>query len=150
MMTNTKHDEQAILDVVTGMSSAWKAGDAAALVEFFTEDADQTVWTGRYLKGRSAIREGHQQIFDTIYKDTEMEKKVKAMRFITPDVCLVHLESEIVGPESSLGSAMQARPLLVLKRQEDDRWLIETMHNTPVVIDGVIQGLRAPAPTAES
>jgi uncharacterized protein (TIGR02246 family) len=150
MNTKTKTDEGAIRDVVAGMSAAWEAGDGAAFAEFYAEDADQTVWSGRYIKGRDDIREGHQQIFDSIYKDTRMDKKIKAIRFITDDVCLVHLESTIVGPESSLGSGMQSRPLLVLKRQADGRWLIEALQNTPVVKDGVVQGLRTPGPSDQS
>ena len=47
---------------------------------------------GMNMKGRAAIEKGHTAIFSTIYKESYNVGTVKRIRFLRPDVAVVHIE----------------------------------------------------------
>ena len=61
--------DTAARTVLSGLESAWNAGDGAAFGEPFTDDAVFVDIRGaRHYGGRAAIAAGHQAIFDSIYR----------------------------------------------------------------------------------
>jgi uncharacterized protein (TIGR02246 family) len=85
-------DEAAIKALVKQMQDGWNAHDGKAFSAPFAADADYVVVNGMYIKGREAIEKGHTGIFTTIYKESHNEATVKSIRFIRPDVAVVHVE----------------------------------------------------------
>jgi len=142
-------DETAIRDLVNALSEAWAAGDAEAWAAPFADDADFTVWFGLPLSGRAEIAQGHGFIFDGIYAETVFALEVRKVRFLGPDVAVVHLEGRVADDGEPMPEEPSAVPLAVLSRGELG-WEIVAFQNTPFVVEqygrnGDIRRLKAGA-----
>ena len=128
-------DEAVIRACVQQLVDAWNAGDGQALGVPFAEDADFMVWNGLFIKGRQAIAEGHQQLFNTIFKDTTNEMTVEAIRFLRDDVAVARVSACVYtagGEKTGTPFRSGAKPLFVLTKTAG-RWQIDAFQNTPVV-----------------
>jgi len=126
-------DEAAMRESVKQLETGWNTKSGAVFAKPFAEDADYVVINGNYIKGRAAIEAGHQRIFDTIYKDTTLSLTVKQIRFLRPDVAVVHVSGQRVGPTKDL--QQDAMITLVMTKQKDG-WVIAAFQNTAVAPRG--------------
>lgn len=124
-------DETAIQAIIANLNDAWTKGDAKLWGAQFAEDADFTVWTGTYVKGREAITRGHEEIFNTIYKGTKLRLTVRSIRFLRKDVAVAHTEGRVVKKEEEFPSTPQNVQVFILTK-EKGRWLIAVFQNTRV------------------
>ena len=85
-------DEAALRRVVQQVQDGWNAHDGKAFAAAFTSDADYVVVNGARAKGREEIERGHTAIFTSFYKDSRNVATVKSVRFLRPDVAVVHAE----------------------------------------------------------
>jgi uncharacterized protein (TIGR02246 family) len=95
-------DEAAMRESVKQLETGWNTKSGAVFAKPFAEDADYVVINGLYIKGRATIETAHQRIFDTIYKDTNIKLEVKQIRFLRPDVAVVHVTGHREGPTKEL------------------------------------------------
>ena len=123
-------DEAALRESVKQMETGWNTKSGALFAKPFAEDADYVVINGMYIKGRKVIETGHQQIFDTIYKDTKIELNVKQIRFLRPDVAVVHVSGHRTGPAKE---HVQEAFLTLVMTKEKQGWTIAAFQNTGVV-----------------
>jgi uncharacterized protein (TIGR02246 family) len=123
-------DEAAIRENVKQMESGWNTKSGELFAKPFAEDADYVVINGMYIKGRKVIESSHQQIFDTIFKDTSISLKVKQIRFLRPDVAVVHVDGHRSGPTKEL---TQDALLTLVMTKEKQGWTIAAFQNTQVV-----------------
>ncbi len=123
-------DEAAIRDNVKQMETGWNTKSGALFAKPFAEDADYVVINGMYLKGRAVLATAHQQIFDTIYKDTTVSLTVKQIRFLRPDVAVVHVNAHREGPTKELTSNAI---LTLVMTKEKQGWTIAAFQNTQVL-----------------
>ena len=126
---NHAADETALRDAVKQMETGWNTKSGAAFAKPFAEDADYVVINGRYLKSRAVIEKAHQQIFDTIYKDTTINLTVNDIRFLRRDVAVVHVAGTRTGPGSEQSRAM----MTLTMTKEKDGWKIAAFQNTSIV-----------------
>jgi uncharacterized protein (TIGR02246 family) len=128
---NRAKDEVAIRAIITNLADAWTKGDAKLWGEQFAGDADFTVWTGTYVKGREAITRGHEELFRTIYPGTKQRLNVRSIRFLRNDVAAVHVEGYVVKKEEEFPSTPQVVPVLILTKEEGE-WKIAVFQNTRI------------------
>jgi uncharacterized protein (TIGR02246 family) len=128
-------DEQNLREIVMGLEAAWNRGDSVAWAEFFAEDADFIHILGGYFNGRTTIEQGHRAIFDTIYKGSTNKFTVNKVRFISSDVAMVFLMTELKVAREGLPPMLHARPTLVAKRTPDG-WKIIAFQNTLITAEG--------------
>lgn len=124
-------DEAAVRQVVKQVEDGWNAHDGKAFAAPFAADADYVIINGMTLKGREAIEAGHTQIFTTIYKESHNVATVKSVRFLRPDVAIVHVEWNLefnAGGEARKGHAMNT----MVMSKEGGKWSIAAFQNTPV------------------
>ena len=124
---NHASDEAALRESVKHMETGWNTKSGALFAKPFAEDADYVVINGMYIKGRAAIESGHQRIFDTIYKETNITLSVKQIRFLRPDVAVVHVEGRRTGPTKEL---TQDAMLTLMMTKEKQGWVIAAFQNT--------------------
>lgn len=120
-------DEAAIRDNVKLMVTGWNTKNGAHYAQAFAEDADFVVINGNYVKGRAAIEKQHQQIFDTIFKDTTVSLDVKQIRFLRADVAVVHASGRRDGPTDNL---KQGAIITMVMTKEKQGWKIAAFQNT--------------------
>jgi uncharacterized protein (TIGR02246 family) len=128
-------DEAAIRRIVKAVEDGWNAGDGKAFAAPFAEDADYVIVNGRRIKGRNIIDSGHQQIFDTIYKNSHNTATVQSIRFLCDGVAVAHVEwhlKYLVNGGAREGKAMCS---MVMTKQ-GGRWSIAAFHNTSVTSTG--------------
>jgi uncharacterized protein (TIGR02246 family) len=126
---NQAADEAALREAVKQLETGWNTKNAATYAKVFAEDADFVVITGTYVKGRADIEAGHRQIFATIFKDTKVTLNVERIRFLRPDVAVVHAKGRREGPTKEL--TVDAMITLVLTK-ETQGWTIAAFQNTRI------------------
>jgi uncharacterized protein (TIGR02246 family) len=124
---NHASDEAAMRESVKQLETGWNTKSGALFAKPFAEDADYVVINGRYIQGRAGIESAHQRIFDTIYKDTSLTLTVKQIRFLRPDVAVVHVEGR------RTGATTQDAMLTLTMTKEKQGWVIAAFQNTAVV-----------------
>lgn len=126
-------DEAAMRENVKQMETGWNTKSGALFAKPFAEDADYVVINGMYIKGHEVIETNHQRIFDTIFKDTTITLTVKQIRFLRPDVAVVHVSGQRVGPTREL---TEDAMITVVMTKEKQGWVIAAFQNTGVAPRG--------------
>ena len=126
--TQTAGGDDALLrENVRQLEAGWNAKSGAAFAKPFAEDADYVIINGTQIKGRDAIAEGHQRIFDTIYKDSTLTLSVKQSRMLRADVAVVHVAAHLKSTHGA-GDAL----ITLVMTKENGAWKIAAFQNTPV------------------
>ena len=100
----------------------------------FTADADFVNVYGMWRKGPTEIESRQKERMETALKDAKITLLDLRIRFIRPDVAIVHELHEMSGMLNEQGEKMpphQERGIRVLVK-EQGRWLITAFHNTIV------------------
>ena len=126
---NRDADEAAIREGVKQMESGWNTKSGALFAKPFADEADYVVINGSHIKGRKVIETAHQQIFDTIFKETTITLNVKQIRFLRPDVAVVHVNARRIGPSKE---QTQDAILTMVVVKEKQGWSITAFQNTAV------------------
>lgn len=129
-------DEAAIRQIIKQVETGWNANSGKEFAAPFAENADYVIVNEKYIRGREAIDKGHQQIFDTIYKGSRNAATIKQIRFLRPDVSVVHVEWNLnfkAGGEDRKGRAFNT----LVMTKESGKWSIAAFQNT-----GIAEGSR--------
>ena len=123
--------ERIVSDLVSELERAWNAGDGAAFGRPFADDADFVNIRGEHVRTRTVIANGHQGIFNTIYKGSAVRYHVSNARAIAPEVLVAHVKSTLQAPAGPLAGEHSSLFTLVLV-QDRAEWRIAAFHNTLV------------------
>jgi uncharacterized protein (TIGR02246 family) len=130
-MNTRAEDEAAIRKNVKQMEAGWNTGSGALFAKPFAEDADYVVINGMYFKGQAAIQKAHQQIFDTIFKDTTVSLSIKQIRFLRSDVAVVHFTGHREAPKQP--ELISDALVTTVMTKDKQGWKIAAFHNTQIV-----------------
>jgi uncharacterized protein (TIGR02246 family) len=128
----SKADENAINALLKAHTEKWNVHDMDAWAEILHDDADWVHWRGGIWRGKAQIREGHKEIHRTYYKATRMSaQRVEDLTFLTPEIALAHVRSEMTGDERSPGQTFQYRKTFVFTKK-NGLWRVRALHNTRI------------------
>jgi uncharacterized protein (TIGR02246 family) len=96
MSSDRRADEDAIRDLVDRQVKAWAAADPDAYASVFTPDADYVTFLGSHYKGRRAIAASYVDLFKKFLKGSRLDVEITELRFLTPDVAMVHAYGGVV------------------------------------------------------
>ena len=131
MTTTQATDTAAIKRVLTDQYGAWAAGDAAAFVADYAEDAT-VIMPGSYRRNRDEIRQSMAESFATFLKDTNVTDEIQGIRFLDEDHAIAVSKAGILFPgETEVPQDRFVYATWVLQRHGGD-WLVESYHNSPV------------------
>jgi len=122
-------DEAALREKVRQLEDGWNTKSGALFAKPFAADADYVVINGMHMRGREAIEQSHQHIFDTIYKNSTLSLSVKQVRFLRPDVAVVHVLGHNKTRHGEETRETDAIVTLVLTKEKGD-WKIVAFQNT--------------------
>jgi uncharacterized protein (TIGR02246 family) len=88
--TDTMTDEAAVRALYQQMMDAWDAGSGDRFAAPFTSDGDFVAFDGVHFRRREQIAAFHQQLFDKWMKGSCLVGSVETVRFVAPDVAVVH------------------------------------------------------------
>jgi uncharacterized protein (TIGR02246 family) len=135
METQTMTNEEAIKKNMAAFADAWNIHDAQAIAVLFTDDADFINFMGGLMQGRSQIERGHAEILQSVMRQSQMTITDTRVKFIKPDVAIVHAIWILDGQITPDGKEVPQRKgrLTVVTTQEDGNWQIVALQNTEIV-----------------
>ena len=131
MTTTQANDTTAITKVLADQYGAWAAGDAAAFVADYAEDAT-VIMPGSYRRNRDEIQQGMTASFATFLKETKVTDEIQSVRFLSDDCAIAISKAGILFPgETEVPANRFVYATWVLQRH-DAKWLVKSYHNSPI------------------
>jgi uncharacterized protein (TIGR02246 family) len=117
----------AITNQIPDYVKAYNAGDAKALAQYFTDDAEYTDENGQLTEGRSDIE---QLLTDTFSenKGATLDMQADAVRPLGTDVFQARGETTVTSPDGQKRSAGYT----AIYAKKDGKWLISRLIESPV------------------
>lgn len=132
-------DEQLIKAIEQVWDDGWNRHDAKMMASVLADDADFITVGGRKFKGRAAFQAYMEQTQGTQFAASTRRTIETNVRFLTPEIGIVHARASISGDKNPDGSIRQPREVqmtrVVMKR--DGRWLVVAAQNTNITAQGV-------------
>ena len=130
--TTHQTDEAKIRTLFEDLLGDWGRGDGEAYGSRFTEDADYVAFDGSRTRGRREISASHQRLFDKFLKDTRLTGRILSIRFLGPDVALVHTTGGTIMRGKTKPSPERASIQTLVAVREGADWLFTAFHNSRV------------------
>jgi uncharacterized protein (TIGR02246 family) len=124
--------ERAIRTLVAEFRAGWNAHDAARLASVFAEDADFTSFRGERARGRVGVRAFHAEVFESIFKESELVVDGLTVRLVRDGVASVDVWWSMSGARTEGGQLRPPRRglmALVATRPAGRAWQILVFHN---------------------
>ncbi|MBN9082142.1 MAG: SgcJ/EcaC family oxidoreductase [Rhizobiales bacterium] len=125
-------DAAAIGGLITQLTRAWNAGDGTAYGAGFTETCDYVTFNGDRLRGRQAVAESHQALFDTHLKGSRITFETVDVKPLDAATMLVHSigNSRLAGQKTFHPSRRSIQTLVAVR--EGTGWRFAAFHNTRI------------------
>jgi len=124
------YDEAAVRSLYTQLMEGWNAGSGAAFAAPFAEDGDLVAFDGTHFKGRQAIIDFQQPLFDRWLKGTRLVGEVQSVRFLNPDIAVMHaIGGTLMRGKLKPDPARDSIQTLVAVRSEGT-WQLAAFQNT--------------------
>jgi uncharacterized protein (TIGR02246 family) len=127
-------DETAIRAVIADMTDGFNKHDAVASSRMYTPDADFTNAAGMQAKGSAAIERFLAAGFLSRLKNASQKTMNVTIRFIRPDVAVVHVTNQISGfltPDGATEAPHDEVSIRVFQK-DNGIWRVSAFHNTSV------------------
>src|SRR5215207_232457 len=125
------NEEVVIRSLYFQMIDGWNKGNGEAFASPFAEDADLVGFDGMHLKGCQEIASFHQQLFDTFVKGSRLVGKIRNVRFLNPNVAIMHaVGGTIMAGQSDIEPERNSIHTLVIMKESDDKWRVTAFQNT--------------------
>jgi len=121
-------DVAAVRTLLQQCSDAW--GDADGYARAFTEDADYIAFDGTHAKGRHAIAESHRTLFERFLKGSRLFGETPAIRFLAPDVALIHSKGAVLRAGQQRPSRRRMSVQTVVAVKQANGWRLAAFQNT--------------------
>lgn len=124
-----RSDEDAIRELLDRQIAGWAAGDAEAYASVFAPDADYVTFLGSHYKGRAEIAASYVPLFKKFLKESRLHFEITQLRFLTPDVALVHAKGA-VAKRGRRPSRRNSRVNTTIAVRTDGQWQFAASQNT--------------------
>jgi uncharacterized protein (TIGR02246 family) len=129
--TSTTTDEVAIRSLYQQLMDGWNKGSGEAFAAPFADDGDLVGFDGTHLKGRKQIVSFHQQLFNSYVKGSRLVGKVRKVRFLTPNVALMHVVGgTIMASQTDIDPERNSVLTLVAMKDNKGEWCLAAFQNT--------------------
>ena len=128
-------DEAAVKSILTTLQDGWNNKSGELFASVFADVHDYVVINGMYFPSfeRENNANVHQGIFNSIYKNVDVQIKLDKIKPLSKDLLLVHA----FGGKFEHGKPTPENPdaiiSMIVERQGDD-WKIISFHNTDIEI----------------
>jgi uncharacterized protein (TIGR02246 family) len=127
---NRDADEEAVRDLYRELMDGWNRGSGEAFAAVFAEDGDLVAFDGTHFEGREEIAPFHQELFDKWMKDTRLVGRVKDVRFLSPDVALMHAVGITIMSGKTAPSPERDSIQTLGAVRQDGQWRLAAFQNT--------------------
>jgi uncharacterized protein (TIGR02246 family) len=125
-------DEAAVRGLYQQLMDGWNRGSGDAFAAVFAEDGDLVAFDGTHFEGREEIAPFHQQLFDKWMKGSRLVGQVKDVRFLSPDIALMHAVGGTVMRGKSEPSPERDSIQTLVAIRQDGEWRFAAFQNTRI------------------
>ncbi len=125
-------EETGVRALYEQLIDAWNNGRGEAFAAPFAEHGDLIGFDGTHLKGRQKIAPFHRRLFGTYLKETRLVGRVKSVRFVGPDVALVHALGGTLRRGKSTPSPKRDLIQTLVAVRRGGEWRVAAFQNTQV------------------
>jgi uncharacterized protein (TIGR02246 family) len=128
----TKQDEKAVRELPQAFSNAWAKHDGHELANIMAEDVDFVTVGATWFGGRADFEKYHTRLLSGRFHESTLTLLETAVRFIRPDLALVHWSWRVQGDKNADGSPRPPRFGLMTMFAERRKgiWLVVAAQNT--------------------
>ena len=127
---NRVADEEAVRDLYRELMDGWNRGSGEDFAAVFAEDGDLVAFDGTHFEGRAQIAPFHQELFDKWLKSTRLVGRVKDVRFLSPDVALMHAVGGTIMRGRSVPSPERDSIQTLVATRQNGEWRLAAFQNT--------------------
>lgn len=126
-------DEELIRQVVQNMQDGWNKKTGALFASSFAAEHDYVVVNGMFLPKmtREANAQAHQQLFDGVYKEVDLQLRTSKIRFLNREIAVVHIQG-YSHPKGKPEEKRQEMIMTNVMQKREGKWEIVVFHNSPV------------------
>lgn len=131
-------NSQSLGDVrqtIERFAQVWNTHDMDAFADLFAEDADFVNIEGTRWRGRTAIKDAHQFVHKTIFKESRLTIEETTIRQLSQDVVVARSTWRLEGQTTMKGSPVPGRTgiLTNVLVRSGSGWKIVVAQNTDIV-----------------
>ena len=147
-LAQSKADEEAVGKLPQEFCEAWAKHDGHALAKIMAEDVDFVTVATTYLHGRTDFETFHVRLLSGRFKDSTISVLKTTIRFLRPDMAVVHWSWRIEGDKNADGTPRQPRygMMTLVAEKKVGNWQVIVGQNTNAIL-GVppeLQGIKTP------
>jgi len=125
-------DEAAVRGLYQQLMDGWNRGSGDAFAAVFLDDGDLVAFDGTRFKGRKEIAPFHQELFDKWIKGSRLVGQVENVRFLGPDVAVMHaFGGTMMRGQTEPSPERDSVQTLVATRRGGD-WRLAAFQNTRI------------------
>jgi uncharacterized protein (TIGR02246 family) len=132
----SKNDEEAVRRLPQGFANAWAKHDGHELAKIMAEDVDFVTVATTYLHGREDFEKFHTRLLSGRFKEASLTPLQTTVRFLRPDMGVVHWSWKIEGDKNADGTARQPRygMMTMVAEKRNGIWLVVVAQNTNAML----------------
>lgn len=128
----TNADEAAVRGLLGQMIEGWNRGSGDEFAAAFAEHGDLVAFDGTHFRGRPEISTFHQELFDKWMRGTRLVGRIESVRFLGPDVALMHAVGGTVMRGKTEPSTARDSIQTYVAARENGEWHLAAFQNTRV------------------
>jgi uncharacterized protein (TIGR02246 family) len=128
---HSRLDRQAVHNLPQAFCTAFSHHDGHQLAQLMADDIDFVMVGATWLHGRSDFEKYHTRLLSGRFHEMALEPLQVAVRFLHPDVAIVHWSWTGAGDRNPDGTARQRRYglMTMVAEKRTGRWLVVTAQN---------------------
>jgi uncharacterized protein (TIGR02246 family) len=146
----TKLDEQVVRDLPRAFCAAFNDHDGHQLAEIMADDVDFVTVGATWIHGKADFEKYHTRLLNGRFHAIRFEQLQVAVRFIRPDVAVVHWSWTAAGDKNPDGTARKRRYGMMTMVAEKRRgsWLVVVAQNDDSFpgVPPEFEGISSPMP----
>jgi len=153
----SKADEEAVRRLPQSFCEAWERHDGHALAKIMADDVDFVTVADVYLHGKADFEKFHVRLLSGRFKDSHTTPLQTTVRFLQPDIAVVHWSWRIDSDKNFDGTPRAPRfgMMTMIAQKRRGTWQVVVAQNTnselgtPPELQEIKNPIPVPGPTAE-
>jgi uncharacterized protein (TIGR02246 family) len=146
----TKPDEEAVRNLPLAFCDAWAKHDGHELAKIMADDVDFVTVGATWLHGRPDFEKYHARLLSGRFRQSTITPLQIAVRFLRPDIAVVHWSWTIAGDRNPDGTAREQRygMMTMVSEKRNGAWLVVVSQNDNSLpgLPPEFEGIKTPIP----
>jgi uncharacterized protein (TIGR02246 family) len=127
----TNSDERAVHELPAAFAAAFNKHDGHQLAQMMSEEVDFVTVGAWWIHGKADFEKYHTRLLDGRFHGIRMEVLQVAVRFLRPDIAIVHWSWTATGDKNPDGTARERRYglMTMIAEKRSGRWRVVTSQN---------------------